>query len=612
MPPFRIKECLLIWHDPNVNGQHNLPIAEALRTICDIKRFSDWEKAARFIKETPAICHVITAGSNGELLVKEISDLPNVWAVYVFCGNVEYHSTWAQNYPKVACVQNQVTPFVSTINGEITRWQREVGTLRLGFPGFMLLFDDEVKIDFSASVAPFENRHQAKRDFIKLARGISNDKRHIDEFEQTYNDYDMRIILNWYTKESFLYQVTSHCLKKITGISDSYLYCRLVIKDLSMAIKEQFRLKSLNFSGLVYKDTYFSKKEWTRLEENIGKDFLADTFLCANKEKAKALKFAQQEVDKRALVTIVIPYGQSNDKQGYAELKEFTDFGFEDEVLFNIFSTFTILSASTEICEETGQEYRHLVLLYGVHNWREYVRERSPLYEIKLPDINSLVCSACQVEVYKPQSQALFSTLTAPHKFICRGCLDLLEFQEKQPLLRIPVIKGAVPMDIISKPMKVEGITMRYQSAMNIPFYGYKCSKCQTGKFKYAYKCSQCTKPQKTLCEECFNNSPECFEAGHSVVFERYPYSFWSEKMRDFEILQDKLAQNLIPGQSEYQQAEDSFKVGEFSDAIEHYQSFINPFPAVHPQMGLAAKSQNFSISLNFFDVCSSSELCAS
>ena len=569
-----LKECLLIWHDPNVNGQHNLPIAEALRTICDIKRFSDWEKAARFIKETSAVCHVITSGTNGELLVKEIYDLPNVWSIYIFCGNVEFHSSWAKNYSKVACVQNQVTPFVSTVNGEVCRWQREVSTLRLGFPGFMLLFDDEAKMDFSASVVSFENRQEAKRDFIKLTRGISNDKRHIDEFEQTYNDYDMRTILNWYTKESFLYQVTSHSLKKILGISDSFLYCRLIIRDLSRAIMEQYRIKSISFSGLVYKDTYFSHKEWARLEENVEKDILVDSFLSASKDKARALKFAQQDANQRALVTIIIPYGQNNSSQGYAELKEFTDFGFEDEVLFNIFSTFTILSASVETSEE-GKEYRHLVLLYGVHDWREYVREKNPVYEVNLPDINSLVCSACQVEVYNPQTQALFSTLTAPHKFICRGCTDLLAFHENQPLLRIPMIKGVVPVNIISKPIRVEGITMRYQSPMDIPFYGYKCTKCQTRSFKYAYKCTQCTKPQKTFCEECFNKSPECTEAGHSVVFERIPYSFWSEKMRDFEVLQERLAQNLVPGQSEYQQAEDAFKIGEFSDAIQHYQAFI-------------------------------------
>ena len=591
-----MKECLLVWHDPNVNSQGNLPIAEALRTICDIKRFSDWEKAARFIKETPSVCFVITAGSNGELLTKEINDLLNVKAVYIFCGNVEYHSSWAKNYSKVLIVENRIVPFVTLINGEICQWQREVSTLRMGFPGFMLLFDDEVKMDFSASVASFENRAQAKRDFIRLARGLSNDKRHIEEFEQTYNQYDTKTILNWYTKESFIYQVTSHCLKKIIGISDSFLYCRLIIKDLSTAIQEQYRLKSINYSGLTYKGTYFSHKEWARFEENIGKDFLMDSFFCTSKEKTKASKFAQQDADRRALVTIIIPYGQITNKLGFVELKEFSDFGLvEDEVLFNIFSTFTILSASTETSEE-GKEYRHLTLLYGVHPWREYVHEKNPKYEIKLPEINNLVCSACQVEVYSPQSQPLFSTLTHPHKFICRGCINLFEFNEKQPLLCIPMIQGHVNNQLISSPIQAQGITNRYQGDFNIPFYGYKCSKCKDGKFKLAYKCTTCTKPQKLWCETCFYQDPECMEQGHAIILERQPYSFWAEKMNNHEILQDKLAQNLVAGQAEYQQAEDSFKFGEFAEAIQHYQGFILQNKAVEPPL-IAQAYKNMGIS---------------
>ena len=52
---------------------------------------------------------LICSGSRGETFVPTILSLPNVYAIYVYCGNVPKHEQWATGYSKVRLVCNSDT-----------------------------------------------------------------------------------------------------------------------------------------------------------------------------------------------------------------------------------------------------------------------------------------------------------------------------------------------------------------------------------------------------------------------------------------------------------------------------------------------------------------------
>jgi len=74
----------IIWHDPNVNSQENQQYLTQLETLCKVKTFTEWKEAEDYVKAAKTVCHVITSGTNEELLVKEIFSSQNVPKILTF------------------------------------------------------------------------------------------------------------------------------------------------------------------------------------------------------------------------------------------------------------------------------------------------------------------------------------------------------------------------------------------------------------------------------------------------------------------------------------------------------------------------------------------------
>jgi hypothetical protein len=46
----------------------------------------------------------VSSGSLGAKIVPQIHELPQVYAIYIYCANVKFHQEWAKQYPKVRIV----------------------------------------------------------------------------------------------------------------------------------------------------------------------------------------------------------------------------------------------------------------------------------------------------------------------------------------------------------------------------------------------------------------------------------------------------------------------------------------------------------------------------
>jgi len=252
------QDYVIVWHDPNVNSQENQQYVVQLKKFYDVFTFTEWQKARDFLQTTNTTCHVITSGTNGELLVKEIHGTRSAVNIYIFCGNKDYHSNWAKNYHKVSCIETDIEKVISHIQFNLLEWYKQASSLKLNLPAFAPIFNDSDKSQMNnlhrfLKVLPnFQNRLQAKNDFVNLSKTIYSDPQNtqfIADFEKSYQNYNKEQTLRWYSQESFLYKVTNNCLRIAT--SDSIQYCRLLLQDIQQAIKEQYQTKSKNFNGLL-------------------------------------------------------------------------------------------------------------------------------------------------------------------------------------------------------------------------------------------------------------------------------------------------------------------------------------------------------------------------
>jgi hypothetical protein len=96
----------LLWLDANLmhNTNDSKITIEGLRKIVDYtKLFDDIEECFEYIKGTQeTTTFIVCSGHLGKILIPKIHNLQNIWSIYIYCMNKEYHTQWASKYSKVS------------------------------------------------------------------------------------------------------------------------------------------------------------------------------------------------------------------------------------------------------------------------------------------------------------------------------------------------------------------------------------------------------------------------------------------------------------------------------------------------------------------------------
>ena len=570
-----MKDTIIVWHDPEVNSRENQQYKDKLKTISEVKTFSGWKEASQFIMTSGLPCQVITAGTNGEDFAKEIIKHPNVISIHVFCRAIEKHTMWAQNIQKVAGVKNQFSEIWRNIEQELLNWQKQDSSLR-AFPNFAPIFNDTDKDELIyqhlnlRGLIHFQNRAQGKKDFLNLAKAIYKDKKNMKDFEKNYKEYDMKSILTWYTKQSFFYKTTNNCLRISTP--DSIQYCRLALKDIETAIKEQYSQQSKDFNGLLYRGAYMSDDEWKQIERNIGKEIEMLGFLSTSKSKKVAVDFLSQDISKKILITIIVP-NLPFDKgaQGFAEMKEFSVYKTEEEILFNIMSRFRILETRDETLPG-GMTCRHAVLLYGSEAIKQSMTTDESMIEVFIKDFSEVTCEECKEKITPTEGGMLSLDISDQNKAVCKKCLDPYQKKNKPTLLHYTFSNQQQHYLNLS----IEGKTLKYKNnKVDIPFSGYKCSLCESPKFTSCYHCLSCKNVKKQWCQECNKLDHDCTKGGHLIIQENQPYTYWSEKLSELEMFFKKYQQEMVKVDNFFNQAQTFENTHNYEKAIEYYGMYL-------------------------------------
>src|SRR5207237_1096229 len=136
--------------------------------------------------------------------------------------------------------------------------------------------------------------------------------------------YNAKEILNWYTKETFLYKVVNNALR--IASKESINTSRMIFKHIERAIKDIYMERSKNFSGLLFRGARISQEEWNMLGNNVGKEIEMYGFISTSKNKDIAVQFAKKDFTEKILVTIIVPGTSDKGEQGFAELKDISQY----------------------------------------------------------------------------------------------------------------------------------------------------------------------------------------------------------------------------------------------------------------------------------------------
>jgi len=514
------QEFIIIWYNPSACPQSK----EKLEELAEIEiRESDiytnfgelWKRIENY--SGPPYHLIFSEKSEAEKIVRGLKDFKELLGFYICCDDMQIRNSKVD-------VRKTLEELIPKIKEGI----RNRSPLKLNFPAFATDFDAWDKSHlynvhyYLKNLTNFQNRKQAKDDFINLARKIYQDKKKtLNEFEGDYSDYNKKKILRWYTKPSPIYRMINNCLRMSS--LDSILYCRFLLKDLERAIREHYKEESNNFNGMVFRGAYISSEEWEKLKKNVGKEIEMYGFLSTSVSSKTALDFARDDTKNKIFITIIIPPLPELDEQGFADISQISELPKEKEILFNVRSRFKILELGVFKIDNQQNTCRHLVLLYGAQTLRKFMTNSQPslAMELALPS-SDLKCQLCG------SREKLFGLKKHGSEVRCVNCLIREGVPKDIPLLAL----GSQNVDKIS----LKGKLLSFNPDVSVIFYGYKCNDCGvSGEEEKYYKWIE-AKSQKMLqqCSKCFEKKTE-IKPYHILISEGGPYAMWQEYQSESE-----------------------------------------------------------------------------
>ncbi|CAF5040550.1 unnamed protein product [Rotaria sp. Silwood1] len=345
------EENAIIWLDSTINSiNDNIKIKTQLRqTINYLTTFSDSDECVDYLTsiETERI-YFIVSDLLGEIIVPIIHDFNQVESIYVYCSNKNKNVKWTRTYNKIHGVFSEMNLICDSLNKDVLQWANNLIPISVlssnandrtnqqeaSFMYFQLLIDTLLEIKHKSITKKQlidELRLQYKNNNTELIK--------IDEFEKTY---DSNEAIKWYTRDSFLYRMLNKALR--TYDIDILYKLGFFITDLYNQLKQLYSTdKSETKIIQVYRGQGIPNEEFEKLQKNIGGFLSVNNFLSASINKQIAEIYVLQENNIQP-VLFEINIETTKCKRPFCNIKNFSYFQDEEEVLFSMATVFRIQS----------------------------------------------------------------------------------------------------------------------------------------------------------------------------------------------------------------------------------------------------------------------------
>ena len=370
--PQQIQTFLLIWVDANARSS-TLDTQETLkhlRTIVnDVKLVDQPDECLHILEQMPnKQSFVITSGFFGKELVPRIHDIAGLDAIYIFCGNKQYHEQWSRVWRKVRAVETDIELIGEALKMAVKQCNQDdiaMSIIDIGDgsdidlnrlePSFLyssLLKNAILNMDHDLE----EEMAIFKTNALQKSAEKHIDEKILDEFQTGYRS-DQAIL--WYTKETFLYPLMNGALRNLEG--DIIVDMGFFIHDLHRQLETLHQTQLTAFGSrpfVVYRGQGLTKEKFEQLNKSKGGLLGFNNFLSTSRNRSVSLDFAKWSADKPENVGIlfVMTIDPKLKLTPFADVEGHTAVKGEEEILFSMHTIFRIseikqLSGTSELYE---------------------------------------------------------------------------------------------------------------------------------------------------------------------------------------------------------------------------------------------------------------------
>jgi tetratricopeptide (TPR) repeat protein len=349
---------LLIWVDASIDEstqdcQNKLTQLQSV--VNDVNIFTKRDEAVDFLTEVHGMnAFLIVEGTLGQHILPLIHDIPQLDAIYIFCGHKSRHEKWTQEWNKIKGIHTNIKPICEAL--QLVSKQCNQDSIATSFvsvsesassqnldqlePSFMY-----TQI-FKEILLEMEHNKQSIKDFVQFWRQHYINNTHtlkiIEEFERNYCPQSS---IRWYTREYFIYQMLNRALRMLEG--DTIINMGFFIRDLHQQIQELYR-KQVGFyhgkSFILYRGQGLLKKDFEKLVQLKNGLMSFNNFLSTTKDPVVSLLFVEGALGSPNMVGILfkMTIDPSVSSAPFASIQNVSDFQTEQEILFSMHTVFRI------------------------------------------------------------------------------------------------------------------------------------------------------------------------------------------------------------------------------------------------------------------------------
>jgi tetratricopeptide (TPR) repeat protein len=353
-----VQNYRLIWIDGSIDlldEDYQNMVAQLRDVVNDVQIFTQSDECIHFLNTINVEkVFVITTGYLGQHLVPDIHDLPQLDAIYIFCGNKSRHEQWTKQWIKIKGIHTDIKPLCQALKQaakqcnedsiamSFARVSEETSSENLNQlePSFMYtqIFKEIL----------FEMEHDEKsiKDLATYCRKLYNDNKGelavINEFEHSYQ---LKSPIWWYTRECFTYQMLNRALRTLEG--DTIINMGFFVRDLHKQIEEVHQKQVGSYHGkcfVVYRGQGLLEADFEKLVKSQGGLISFNNFLSTSTQEEVSLGFAKSALAKTNMVGILfkMTIDPSVSSAPFASIRELSYFQTEEEILFSMHTIFRI------------------------------------------------------------------------------------------------------------------------------------------------------------------------------------------------------------------------------------------------------------------------------
>ncbi|CAF4042379.1 unnamed protein product [Rotaria sp. Silwood2] len=363
-------DFIVVWLDSTIektkDGQNTKALIRQL-VRGNLLTFDDPDKCIDNITDEPLKrIFLIVSNTFGKHVIPLVHELPNIQAIYIFCGNLQVAEAWAKPYSKISGIFKKKEPLSRKICDDVNLCDKD-GDLPMSI--FHLAEKQNTLQQLTKESAAFMWYHvilkvlrlmakhgNAKTEMIAECRAsYYNDpveQNKINDFEQSYDP--MRACW-WYTRDSFVYRLLNKALR--TQNTEIIFKFRFFINDLYNQLEQLYNQYLNTHSSIiahhhitVYRGQRLGIREVDLFKTNVNELISMNSFLSATANQAVAKVFADtsdqlnEPSPLQSVLFIIDISNMSKEMTPFAYIQNYAACPDEEEVLFSIGAIFKVQS----------------------------------------------------------------------------------------------------------------------------------------------------------------------------------------------------------------------------------------------------------------------------